>query len=318
MKPVYLRLIETAPGKVEAQLKLPIFSSGELAAVQPYFDQGCNALTAPIPRRQTASIVESWLLECTGGLAGHTFGLSGLGGQSPDGVISARFADGGEQTHVLSRTHVEILLSARDQPGTGTALAEYFPIGIAHIWQGLDHLLFVLGLMLIVWRAGAGIGVLVGTVTAFTVAHSLTLAASALGGLSLPSAVVETLIALSILLLATELARAQGRTSTPDTLTFRRPWFVAFVFGLLHGLGFAGALQELGLPEHARLLALLLFNLGVECGQLLFVAGVGLVLLTLRRPLHHWAPRAASAAVWVIGGISAAWFLQRLPGVFGS
>ena len=181
----------------------------------------------------------------------------------------------------------------------------YGALGVEHILLGIDHLLFVLALLLIVsgWRK------LVATITAFTVAHSITLALATLGFVNVPQAPVEAVIALSILFVAVEIVHwRQGR----EGLTRRRPWVVAFLFGLLHGLGFAGALTEIGLPEHAIPLALLFFNIGVEIGQLLFIAVILAAIPGLRRlSLPEWAWRIP---VYSIGGLAAFWTIERIVG----
>jgi hydrogenase/urease accessory protein HupE len=186
----------------------------------------------------------------------------------------------------------------------------YTLLGIGHILGGVDHLLFVLALLLLV----RGIGRLVATVTAFTLAHSVTLAAATLGFVHVPPAPVEATIALSILFLASELARqrADGRAD----LTARFPWLVAFSFGLLHGFGFAGALSEVGVPQKAVPLALLFFNVGVEIGQLAFIAAVLAIGWSVRRAAIRapaWWPRAAA---YGIGSVAAFWVVQRTAAIF--
>jgi len=184
------------------------------------------------------------------------------------------------------------------------AVPAYLKLGVEHILGGIDHLVFVLGLLLLV---GPNVN-LIKAVTAFTVAHSITLAAAALGWVSAPSALIECLIALSIVFVAAELLR------DGPSLTRERPWLVAFVFGLLHGFGFAGALSEIGLPPKAVAASLLLFNIGVELGQLIFVGvAVAAILLLRRIPL----PRPASLAPpYAIGSFAAFWFIERLAAVF--
>ena len=178
-------------------------------------------------------------------------------------------------------------------------------MGVKHILLGIDHLLFVLGLVLIVRSTPR----LVKTITAFTLSHSITLALATLGFVHVPQAPVEAVIALSILFLASELAR---RNRGESGLTARRPWLVAFSFGLLHGFGFAGALSEVGLPETDIPLALLLFNLGVEAGQLLFVAAV-LALLWCGRRLATSAPRwLQDAPAYAVGSLAAFWLIERV------
>jgi len=180
-------------------------------------------------------------------------------------------------------------------------------LGIEHILGGIDHLLFVLALVLLVkgWKR------LVGTITAFTVAHSITLAAATLGWVQMPGPPVEACIALSIALVAAELLRTHDRAS----LALRWPWLIAFAFGLLHGLGFAGALREIGLPQQAIPLALFFFNAGVELGQLLFIAAV-LAFAAAARPI---ARRFARPPAWAwrvppyaIGGVAGFWVIQRI------
>ena len=191
----------------------------------------------------------------------------------------------------------------------GLAVPAYLALGVQHILTGVDHLMFVLGLLLLIgptWQ-------LVKTVSAFTVAHSLTLALAALGFLHFPSAVIEALVALSIVFVACELVRP---ADAPPTLTRRRPWLIAFIFGLLHGLAFAGALAEVGLPGGAAPQALFLFNVGVEIGQLLFIGAALAAIAGLRalgRALKFDAPAFARVApAYVIGGSAAAWLIERV------
>jgi hydrogenase/urease accessory protein HupE len=195
----------------------------------------------------------------------------------------------------------------------GLRLPAYLLLGVEHILTGPDHLCFVLGLMLLVglrWR-------LIKAITAFTVAHSITLAAAALGFVHFPSAVIEALVAMSILFLATELVHA--RQGHPG-LTVRYPWLIAFTFGLLHGLAFAGALADVGLPPNAIPQALLLFNVGVELGQLMFIAAAALAMIAFdwmsqRLPLW-WQSARGEIAPYAIGAFSAFWFIDRLTTVF--
>lgn len=195
---------------------------------------------------------------------------------------------------------------------SGSLLAgakRYTVLGIEHILIGIDHLLFVLGLLMLV----RGVGMLVKTLTAFTVAHSITLVLATLGFIDMPSAPVEAAIALSIVFLAVEILRGQrGEMS----LTHRQPWIVAFGFGLLHGLGFAGALSEIGLPPDEVSLALLFFNVGVEIGQLVFVAAVLALGWAWRATSLATPRRAAALSVYVLGTIATYWFIERASGIF--
>jgi len=185
-------------------------------------------------------------------------------------------------------------------------------LGVTHILTGADHLAFVLGLVLLVGLNRR----LVWAVTAFTLAHSLTLGASALGWVHAPSATIEALVALSIVFVARELAVSRDRQG----LTAQAPWLIAFAFGLLHGFAFAGALAEVGLPQDAIPLALLLFNLGVEAGQLLFIGAVMLLLLALRRGLPQLSRNKAATsrrlAAYAMGCLAAALFIGRAAAAF--
>jgi hypothetical protein len=318
IRPMLLDLAEGGNGQVQVTLKLPVYASGEMAAVNTEFPAGCRA-SGPVQNSPGASaLLSRWTMRCPQGLAGSRLKLSGFSALTPDGLVMVHFADGRDTHYAVNRDHADLRLEPAEAGArVEKSLLAFVPIGIGHIWGGPDHLMFVLGLMLVVWRTRAGLRSLIGTVTAFTLAHSLTLALSVLWGITLPAAPVETLIALSILLLAVELARtARQPAARLDTLTFRRPWLVAFVFGLLHGFGFAGALMETGLPEQARATALLLFNLGVEAGQLQFIAVAALCALLLRRLPLLEMPRLAGAATSVIGCVSAAWVLQRSAAIF--
>ena len=230
-----------------------------------------------------------------------------------DGVMmTARWADGTTVRRLFKRESGAIVVPMGElRAGSGSwqaAAKRYTVLGIEHILEGYDHLLFVLALLLVVQSSW----MLVKTITAFTVAHSITLALATLGFVSVPSRPVEAAIALSIVFLSLEILGARrGRIG----LTYRKPWIVAFGFGLLHGFGFAGALSEIGLPQSEIPVALLFFNVGVEIGQLLFVAGV-LILRSLWWKLSVPLPRqAALVPAYLIGTIAAYWLLERVTGM---
>lgn len=313
LQTVALRLDESANGQVRATLKTPLTRDGRANAVVPRFDPRCAVLDEPRVERERGRIVREWRLSCAQGLAGKRLQFEGLDPRTPEGLIWVVFADGATQTFVVDR-HDPVFVLEPVQANAVPQLGAYFPIGVEHILLGPDHLLFVLGLMLVVYAAGSGLRMLVAALTAFTVAHSLTLAMAMLGIWGLPPKPVEIMIALSIVLLAVELAERGRRQQRglPATLTLRKPWLVAFVFGQLHGFGFAGALSEIGLPEQARGWALFLFNAGVELGQLLFVAAVLLALAAMRR-VHRREISAGwnGAALTLIGGIAVYWTLDR-------
>jgi hydrogenase/urease accessory protein HupE len=228
-------------------------------------------------------------------------------------MLTALWLDGSTARQFFARTSdvIEVPLAAlRARSGSiADAARRYVALGIEHILLGVDHLLFVFGLLLIV----NGAWMLVKTITAFTVAHSITLALATLGLVHVPSRPVDASIALSIAFLGAEILRArQGRPG----LAASRPWVVAFAFGLLHGLGFAGALTQLGLAPREIPLALLFFNIGVEIGQLMFVAVCLAVAWALRQLRVSWPRWAAPLPAYAIGTVAAFWFIERTSGFF--
>jgi hydrogenase/urease accessory protein HupE len=242
-------------------------------------------------------------------LDGQTLGVEGLERTITDVLVNVTLSDGRSVQQFLKpqRTSVRLELSAEAAPPA----AAYLSLGIEHILTGIDHLLFVFGLLLLVGRSWA----LLKTITAFTIAHSVTLAATTLGWLHIRSSVVEALVALSIVVLAVELAqRHRGEAATRKTdvgLTSRYPWLIAFVFGLLHGCAFAGALSEVGLPQEHIPLALFLFNVGVETGQLLFIAAASAVLWLIGKWVNSRPAWAYRAVPYAIGVFSSYWFIER-------
>lgn len=304
LSPAYFGLVESAPNVFEAQWKVSI-SGGLADALEPAIPDGCSVEGQVRSYGIDDALVRLGELECGDGLRGEAFTVRGLPLTDTDVLFRIDWLDGTSFTHRLVPGAHRVTIP--EQSGTFEVIATYTVVGIEHILFGIDHLLFVFALLLLV----EGVGRLVATITAFTVAHSITLGAATLGFVNVPSAPVEATIALSILFLATELARpraaAEGRG---ESLTRRFPWFVAFTFGLLHGLGFAGALGEVGLPEQAIPIALLFFNIGVELGQLAFVAVVLATGSVLSRtwPLPGWSPRLAA---YVIGSVAAFWVFER-------
>jgi hydrogenase/urease accessory protein HupE len=312
LSPAFFGLTETAPNEYAAQWKVSI-SGGLADTLAPRLPDGCT-VTGPVRlyvlddveaandiRLQHANVA------CDGPLAGGVFTIGGLESTATDVLFRIDYADGRSFTHRLVPSRPSVLIPER--PGALDVIATYTALGMEHILLGVDHLLFVLALLLIV----KGRRRLVMTITAFTLAHSVTLAAATLGVVAVSPAAVEATIALSILFLATELARrnAGGSAALQQSLTTRFPWVVAFAFGLLHGFGFASALGAIGLPEQAVPLALLFFNVGVEIGQLLFIGAVlalGCALSALKRDLPVWSPRLAA---YVIGSVAAFWVFER-------
>lgn len=311
LSPAFFGFTEAAPDAFDVQWKVSI--SGGLAAVlEPKIPDGCS-LTEPVRTYVVDDVrLQHGALACPGGLAGKAFTVNGLEQTQTDVLLRVDYLDGTASNQRLTPDAPEVTIPER--PSALEVVRTYLMLGVEHILLGIDHLLFVLALLLIV----DGVGRLVATVTAFTAAHSITLGAATLGFVRVPSAPVEAVIALSILFLASELARqhAAGGTERGATLTRQFPWVVAFAFGLLHGFGFAGALSEVGVPQHAVPLALLFFNVGVELGQLLFIGAVfavaWLVRLSAVRVPALW-PRAVAYGV---GSVSAFWVIERTLGVF--
>jgi hydrogenase/urease accessory protein HupE len=256
-----------------------------------------------------------WPDGCRGGDNTLTCGEDGLRGKlSIDGVgkrysaalVKIYWRDGQVRVYTLTggQPSVQLFGSADDKRGMGEIAWAYLVLGVEHILSGYDHLLFVIGLLFLVGFRRK----LIWTITAFTVAHSLTLVSAALGWITLRSAPVEATIALSIILVASEALRNR------ETLAKRLPTLVAFVFGLVHGLGFAGALQEFGLPQQHLIVALLTFNLGVEIGQLLTVALAWLLVFLVSR--QAWAARLKTPILYAIGALAAYWTLLRVVAIF--
>lgn len=270
----------------------------------------CDPLVGPPPESDGRAWISVWVASCPGGLAGGSITIEGLERQKTD-VLVRYEADGAVHAERLTPDRTSFVVP--EAPGVFDVFWTYLPLGVEHILAGIDHLLFVFALLLLIpdrWR-------LVGAITAFTVAHSITMAAATLGWVTLPGPPVEAIIALSIMFVASELLMRDG---TNQRVSERYPWTVSFTFGLLHGFGFAGALREIGLPSNEVPLALLSFNLGVEVGQLLFVAVVLLagaalraILPTARALVSPGTPTATMSA-YAIGGISAFWFIDRLAG----
>jgi hydrogenase/urease accessory protein HupE len=280
--------------------------SGMRLPVALRFPDSVRNVIAPAERDLPDSIVETRVIETTdGSIAGKRVEFVGLQATITDVLVRVHLLDGSVSTTMIHPSQPWVEVAAR--PDRLDVAKTFVMHGIEHILFGYDHLLFVLALMFIArsWRA------LLLTVTAFTAAHSITLTLATLGFVHVPGPPVEAAIAFSILLFACEIIRIQnGQTS----LTAQRPWLVAFAFGLLHGLGFAGALSELALPARDIPLALLFFNVGVEIGQLMFIAAVIGVIgaLRLARYPAFVGRHAFAAATYAIGMMAAFWFIERL------
>ncbi len=281
-------------------------SGGRPMAISAQLPERCDPRTPGQPIWNGAAYVVRWTANCPGGLEGGLIHIDGLDQTSTDVLVRFDFADGVNQAHRLTASDPSFMVPS--QPSRLEVVQTYFLYGVEHILFGIDHLVFVLALLLLV----KGVRRVIATVTAFTLAHSLTLAGATLGFVHMPGPPIEAVIALSIVFVASEIIHSQrGKPG----LTERYPWVVAFTFGLLHGFGFAGALAEIGLPQISIPIALLFFNVGVEIGQLLFIASVFAIIALARRITRRVrVPRPAWAwAVppYAIGSLAVFWVIQR-------
>lgn len=268
---------------------------------RPVLPDNCELLNEPRIAIAPAVATGQAEVTCSGEISGQAIGWP----FAVPGEAILRVAPLERPVQVHRLTPEAPLATVAGRPSSAQVWQSYFLIGVDHILAGWDHLLFVIALVLLV---GGGWAV-VKAATAFTIAHSITLAGTTLGLTGLPQRPVEALIALSIVFLAVEIARG-----TRKTLTRRLPWLVAFVFGLLHGFGFAGALREIGLPEGEVPAALISFNLGVEAGQLLVIAAVLAIVAALRSAKPGLEARAIQISSYPIGIIGSYWLVDRVIG----
>jgi hydrogenase/urease accessory protein HupE len=305
VRPGFLELREIAGDVFLMTWKVPALGAYRLG-IKPRLPDSCHVIGQPTTMQAGGAFLEHGRVNCDRSLEGQVITINGLDATLTDVLVRIEGVDGNVRSARLTPSNPSFVVPVH--PGPLMVVRAYVGLGIEHILFGIDHLLFVLCLLLLV----QGIRKLLATVTAFTVAHSITLAAATLGFVRVPAAPVEATIALSIVFLASELVRGDaGR----GTVTRSYPWLIAFSFGLLHGLGFAGALAEVGLPQGEIPLALFSFNVGVELGQLAFVAAVLSLALLIRAVslrLPAWAPDAAGYA---IGSVATFWVFVRLAAV---
>jgi hydrogenase/urease accessory protein HupE len=301
--PSLLNVHEVAPLTYNVVWKTPVQGVSNVP-LRPVLPPSCDITNASEPQLEDTGVVTSFQLQCPSlgadGLVGERLGVSGLGANQASAMVMVSLLDGRMYQQVLNAEQGEFVIPA--QSTAGDVAGNYTRLGVEHIWGGLDHLLFVFGLLLLV---GGG-SRLLWTITAFTIGHSITLSLVTLGFFNFPVALVEFAIALSIFILAVELTRVDRR----DAL-WRNPWWLAGGFGLLHGMGFAGALAETGLPQDNVPLALLFFNVGIELGQIAFILVVMVIGYLLRRPLAPWRERLLPVPVYVLGVLSAMWCIER-------
>jgi hydrogenase/urease accessory protein HupE len=301
IRPAFLDIREIEPASYDMLWKTPAQGDMRLAlnVVTP---QGCTNASDPRSTMVDAAVIQRWRMTCTGSLVGKTLAIENLDSTLTDAIVRFEPLTGAPKTLRLNGAAPSAQIPA--QQGWSEVAGTYFKLGVEHILFGFDHLLFVLCLLILV----GDLKRLLGAITAFTLAHSITLAGTTFGWLHLSSAPVEASIALSIMFVAAEIIRARSGSSS---VMQRWPWIASFSFGLLHGFGFAAALREIGIPDDAAPLALLFFNLGVEAGQVAFVAAV----LMVREAWKRFAPAPPSwswrTPPYLAGGMAAFWFIER-------
>ena len=301
MQPAYLELRQTGAEEWQVLWKTPARADLQNGMI-PLLPKEARITSEPVRIKIGDAATEQFTIVCAGGLDGKEISVDGAAAAIADVLVRVVRTDGASQVFRLTpdaRSHV-----IEPLPGRWLEVKTYLGMGVGHILMGVDHLLFLLGLLLIVrdrWM-------LLKTITAFTVAHSITLGIATMGWANAPALPLNAAIALSILFLGPEIVRAQrGETS----LTIRHPWVVAGAFGLLHGFGFASGLTALGLPRGEIPMALLLFNCGVEIGQLFFVALILSLELSFRTLEIRWTSWAEKLPAYTVGGLGAYWAIQR-------
>jgi hydrogenase/urease accessory protein HupE len=310
LEPGYLELSYLAVDEWRVTWRRPQVA-GRPMPIEAVLPQNCSTRRGGEPVFDGRAFLTGWVTRCDGGLAGGEISIEGLQRTRTD-VLVRYTLKSGDAPQAARLTPQQNAFVVPPPQGRMALAGSYFVLGVDHILLGVDHLLFVLLLLLLIRDRGR----LIGAITAFTVAHSLSLAAASLGWIVVPAPPVEAVVALSIVVLAAELAQPPGRGMR---LTERFPWAIAFAFGLLHGLGFARALLDIGLPQEDVPIALLSFNVGVEVGQLSFIAAV-LVVGGLMAG-HFPAVTAAfqrrgrfgpELAAYGVGSVAAFWFAERV------
>jgi hydrogenase/urease accessory protein HupE len=308
-KPAYLELRQTGAETFDVLWKVPALDESTTLAIKPRFPAGAVQVTAPLASFAAGASVQRWSMRIPGGMVGKAVEFPGVARTRVDVLVRLVRSDGTAQLARVPPGDPRFVVSA--SPGRFEVVRTYTLLGIEHILTGFDHLLFVLALVLLVAHRRR----LLITITAFTVAHSITLALASLGVLKVPGPPVEASIALSIVFVASEIIHArQGRPG----LTQRYPWVVAFTFGLLHGLGFASALAQVGLPPLSIPTALLFFNVGVEIGQLLFITAVLGFMWLMRQAMQRLRLPAVNGlwqvVPYAIGAVASFWLFERIAG----
>ncbi len=313
LRPAFLSITQIGEAEYSILWKTPALGEKQLA-LKANFPDSCTASNGQRRVEQDKFAVETWTLTCSADLRGQSLRIGGLDKTLTDVLVRTNWLgeSGQDDTGGTARlTPDNTRLDFAAQPSRGGTAKTYFALGVGHILSGVDHLLFIFAVMMLL----TGRKKLFLAVTAFTIGHSITLALATLNIVRIDPALVETLIAMSIVLMAYEgVGRLRGRSG----LTQAHPWLVTFMFGLLHGFGFAGALRALGLPQGDIPAALLFFNVGVEVGQIIFISLVlGLLSLPVLRRLPH-DKRAVTLASYAVGTVAVYWTIARGVSLFGA
>ncbi len=301
VRPAYLQVTEIAQGEFDVVWKQPVLD-GRRLKIKPIFPKECAEVGARNIRNNGATANEIFKVTCP--LKTGIISLEGLERTLTDAFIRIDYLDGSQNSAVIKPSAPRFDLGLENN----SPASDYIKIGVDHIIYGWDHLLFVIGLVMLVSRRQ-----IIGVATAFTLAHSLTLVLAALGYLSLPTRPVEILIAMSIVLLAIEVIRKSRGGSSIAT---RKPYLISFVIGLIHGCGFASALSDIGLPKGTELLALLLFNLGVELGQIAIIVLLLVLLWLATKAFKDSRKPIEIGSAYLLGTIAMFWTVQRLSDYF--
>ena len=306
LRPAYLSITEISEHQYNILWKTPALGEKQLA-LKVRLPQDCQISNGRRSVEKSKFAIETWQLDCPVSLRGQVLKIGGLEKTLTDVLVRSAWLNGDELTARLTPDNTQLHFAEQGQESG--VIRTYFMLGFKHILGGLDHLIFVLAVMLLITRGKK----LLWAITAFTLGHSITLAFATLGLVTVNASLVELLIAMSIVLMAYEAAR---RWSGHSGITLENPWLVTFSFGLLHGFGFAGALLDIGLPQGDILGALFFFNIGVEAGQLLFVA---VLLMVASLPILKWfhqTKRPMMLMSYAIGAVSVYWIIQRAGPVF--
>jgi len=303
--PSLYELKETVTGTVTVRWKEPIVRP-QGSVLRPVLPPDCEGVGKVAVKNVDTAAIATWELTCTGGLIGKTVSVENIETSKADVLLRVELSDGRSFRHILTAGAPSYIIPERES--ALSVIKGYLTLGFFHILDGFDHLLFIIGIVLIVrWRR-----MLFWTITSFTVGHSITLALATLGFVNVSQQITEAAIALSLYFLGIELIRSYR---SKNTLMGSYPWIIAGLFGLLHGLGFAGALSEVGLPQTDIPLALFSFNIGIEAGQLLFLGVVVLIWAALKRLPFSWPAFVKYIPPYVIGSLAVLWFLERIGSI---